>query len=49
MSDSIYLPSIGLALNGLKKSFGYALNSNGHAHGIKNLTNKMREIYHEYF
>lgn len=46
---AIFSSVIGLAQNGMQKSFGYSFSSNGHAHWGKYMTSKLRELYQEYF
>jgi len=46
---ALYSSVVGLAQSGFKKSFRYSLSSNGHQHWTKHFTNRVKELYQEYF
>ncbi len=46
---ALFSSVVGLAQSGFKKSFRYSLSSNGHQHWTKHFTNRVKELYQEYF
>jgi len=46
---ALFSSVIGLAQSGFKKSFHYSLASNGHQHWMKYFTNRVKDLYQEYF
>jgi len=48
-NSAVLAPVAGLAMLGYKRSLGYSLSTNGHAHWTKRIANRVREVYHEYF
>ena len=46
---ALFSSVVGLAQSGFKKSFRYSFSSNDHQHWAKNLTNRVKDLYQEYF
>jgi len=46
---ALFSSVMGLAQSGFKKSFHYSLSSNGHQHWTKYFTNRVKDLYQEYF
>lgn len=46
---ALFSSVVGLAQSGFKKSFRFSLSSDGQHHWTKNITNRVKELYQEYF
>ena len=46
---ALFSSVVGLAQSGFMKTFRYSIVSNGHAHWTKRITNRVKDLYQEYF
>ncbi|MCK5259862.1 MAG: cell division protein FtsA [Candidatus Omnitrophica bacterium] len=46
---ALFSSVVGLAQSGFKKTFRYSISSNGHSHWTKHFTNRVKDLYQEYF
>lgn len=46
---ALFSSVVGLAQSGFKKTVRYSISSNGHSHWAKHFTNRVKDLYQEYF